>query len=161
MMLEPNDKQRIEASIRYFKASVGPIPPEVAQALPLFVWDADRLHSYPAPVRLTPVVELLHFLDAPVWRRTLSHPPFTLSPWEVASDGSQHKSHYERAMACDLDYSIDIICLSGGWRLADGYHRLLKAKVLDLRAILTHLIPETAIPSILQDEDRLPPLASN
>ncbi len=152
----PEDQARIEASCAYLQADVGPISDEVAATLPLFVWDTDRLRAYPSPVRRVPVFKLAYFLNAPVWRREGDY-PFSLSPAEVAERPGEHAWHYEHTLKVELEYPIEMICYETGWRLADGYHRLLKATIIDAPDILVHEIPERAIPMILADLTALPP----
>jgi len=155
-MRRPATADLLAASYAYFEADVGPIAPEVAAALPCFVWDMDRLRGYPAPVRSLPLTTVRHFLDAPVWRRAGGR-PFTLSPTEVVAAPARHRAHHEQAMRADLSFPIDLIDCADGRRLADGYHRLLKATVIGEEEILARLIPEAAIPLVLADLATMPP----
>lgn len=150
------DRARIAASVRWFLADVGPLPDGLADALPLFVWDEPRLRAAPAPVHAVPLPTLRRFLDAPVWRAPGGR-SFSLRPSEVlARPGAYPRSH-ARALVADLACPIALICGADGWRLADGYHRLLKAALLGLPSVLARLIPESAIPALLADLATLPP----
>lgn len=155
-MFSAEDEERLAASVLHMHEDVGPIPETVAVALPCFAWDMERMRAYPAPVTSVPLHEVSHFLQAPIWRRAGSI-PFTLAPVEVARRPQAHAGHYAQAMAADLQFPIDIICRREGWRLADGYHRLLKASILGNETIDVRLIPEHAIPLILADLEGFPP----
>ena len=156
----PAEQARIDASVRYFLADVGPVPPGLATGLPLFVWDTAKMRAYPAPVRPVALGELARFLDVPVWRRA-GEAPFTLRPAEVLARpelaDSLFRRTYRRALAADLACPVDIVCQVDGWRLADGYHRLLAANLLGRSELLARWIPEAAIPAILADLSTLPP----
>lgn len=154
--LSAQDEARIAASVAYFEADVGPIPPTVAAALPSFVWDKGLMRAHPAPIEHIPICALVGFLKAPVWRRP-GCGPFTLAPVEVGADPVRFASQLACAMRADLSYPIEMICLGDGRRLADGYHRLLKATLVGRRTIRARVIPESAIPSILADPRSLPP----
>jgi hypothetical protein len=145
----------ISESFAYFEADVGPIRPEVAAALPCFAWDLEKLRGFPAPVESLEVASLSYFLDAPIWRRAGDR-PFTLAPAEVAAHPAAHQEHFAQAMETDLSFPIEMIFSREAWRLADGYHRLLKATMLGEAAILARLLPEEAVPLVLADLSALP-----
>lgn len=109
-----------------------------------FWWDVRKLWNADLPVVPMPVTELAWLLDKPFWkdgRRKLA-----VSGRDVASDPGRYRLEYERTMAADLVYPINVILLGGRWVIMDGVHRLLKAWLLGRETIDAKQAREDDIP---------------
>lgn len=109
-----------------------------------FWWDVRKLWEAELPVVPLVVSELEWLLDLPFWndgKRKLA-----VCGRDVAADPDRYRSEYERTMAADLAYPINVIWLRGRWTIMDGVHRLLKAHLMRHDTILAKLAYADDIP---------------
>ena len=125
------------------------VPAELRGVLCEFVWDSDKLRRLPLPVGTVTVDSLRWHLDLPYWR--YDSQPFQVTPAQVKADPARYEEQYQRAMATDLGYPLDLLIRNDRWVILDGVHRLLKADVLGLRHVRVRRLPTAMLPLILQD----------
>src|SRR4051812_19692426 len=113
------------------------LPPDVQERFFDFHWDHQKLLNVEAPTESVPVVGLLWLLDLPIWQRTPEQKIFDLSPAEVLTDPARFSDRMKRIQGADLQFPLILMKnLRDEWVIMDGYHRLAKAKLSDLPAIL-------------------------
>jgi hypothetical protein len=125
------------------------VPAELRGVLCDFVWDADTLRRLPLPVDTATVDSLRWHLDLPYWRD--GGRPFRVTPAQVKVDPARYREQYQRTMAADLGYPLDLLFRSDQWVILDGVHRLLKADLLGLSTIQVRRLPAAMLPLILQE----------
>jgi hypothetical protein len=125
------------------------VPAELHGVLCDFVWDADKLRRLPLLVDTATVDSLRWHLDLPYWRH--DGKPFQITPAQVKADPARYREQYQRTMAADLSYPLDLLFRSDRWVILDGVHRLLKADVLGLSQIGVRPLPAAMLPLILQE----------
>jgi hypothetical protein len=114
-----------------------------------FVWDFDKLRHLPLPVETATLDSLRWHLDLPYWRH--DGQPFQVTPARVKADPARYEEQYQRAMATDLGYPLDLLFRNDQWVILDGVHRLLKADVLGLSNVRLRRLPTAMLPLILQE----------
>jgi hypothetical protein len=124
------------------------VPDELCGVLCDFVWDSDKLQRLPLPEETATVDSLRWHLDLPYWRH--DGKPFQVTPAQVKANPPHYEAHYQRAMAADLGYPIDLLFRNSRWVILDGVHRLLKADVLGLSYVRVRRLPAAMLPLILQ-----------
>jgi hypothetical protein len=124
------------------------LPAELRGVLCDFIWDSDALQRLPLPVDTVTVDSLRWHLDLPYWRH--DGKPFQVTPAQVKADPPHHQEQYQRTMAADLGYPLDLLFRNDRWVILDGVHRLLKADLLGLSHIEVRRLPATMLPLILQ-----------
>ena len=125
------------------------MPTELRGVLCDFVWDSDKLQRLPLPVETATVDALRWHLDLPYWRH--DGKPFQVTPAQVKANHTRYEVQYQRAMAADLGYPIDLLFRNDRWVILDGVHRLLKADVLGLSHVRVRRLPAAMLPFILQE----------
>jgi hypothetical protein len=125
------------------------VPDELRGVLCEFVWDSDKLQRLPLLVEMATVDSLRWHLDLPYWRH--DGKPFQVTPTQVKADPVRYEEHYQRAMAADLGYPLDLLFRNHRWVILDGVHRLLKADVLRISHVRVRRLPTAMLPFILQE----------
>ena len=110
-----------------------------------FWWDVRKLWVADLPVVAMPIRELEWLLDLPFWDDGPQE--LTVSARNVAAHPEHHQLEYDRTMAADLSYPINVILLKGRWTVMDGVHRLLKASLLGHDTILAKQAHPSDVPS--------------
>lgn len=113
----------------------GPPPPTPLQIeLGLtFWWDVRKLWAADLPIVEVPLAQLERILAYPFWKDGSKE--VTVSGHDVAAAPEHYPAEYERTMATELAYPVNVILPSGRWTVMDGLHRLLKASLLGLETI--------------------------
>ena len=125
------------------------VPDELRGVLCDFVWDSDKLRHLPLPVETATADSLRWHLDLPYWRH--DGQPFQVRPARVKADPARYEEQYQRAMATDLGYPLDLLFRNDQWVILDGVHRLLKADVLGLSNVRVRRLSTAMLPLILQE----------
>ena len=125
------------------------VPAGLRDVLYDFVWDADKLLRLPLPVVTATVDSLRWHLDLPYWRD--GSRPFQVTPAQVKVDPARYQEQYQRTMAADLAYPLDLLFRSDRWVILDGVHRLLKADLRGLSQVRVRHLPAAMLPLILQE----------
>lgn len=111
-----------------------------------FHWSIEKVWLLDVSVEDISVDELKWHFDIPFWSSENGF--YDLRPLEVINDPKKWKKDYDRAMASDLKYPLDIMFWKNNWLLLDGLHRLVKANVLGIKTVKIRKIPVEAIPQI-------------
>lgn len=109
-----------------------------------FDWDVQKLWAADLPVVVMPVRELQWLLDKPFWKDGAKR--MAVSGRDIIDDPKRYRAEYERTMAADLSYPINVILVRGRWVILDGVHRLLKAWIRGHDTILAMQAHERDIP---------------
>jgi len=109
-----------------------------------FDWDVQKLWAANLPVVAMPVRELQWLLDKPFWKDGATR--LAVSGLDVAGNPGRYPAEYERTLAADLSYPINVILLRSRWVIMDGVHRLLKAWICGHDTILAKQAQEQDIP---------------
>lgn len=109
-----------------------------------FYWDVLKLWDADLPLAWMQVRELAWLLDKPFWND--GSKKLAVSGRDVAEAPERHRAEYERAMAADLSFPINVILLRGRWVIMDGLHRLLKAWMCGHEMIVAKQAREQDIP---------------
>jgi hypothetical protein len=123
------------------------VPAELRDVLCDFLWDLDKLQRLPLPVGTATIDRLRWHLDLPYWRH--DGKPFQVTPRQVKADPGRYPEQYQRTMAADLGYPLDLLFRNGQWVILDGVHRLLKADLLGLTNVQVRRLPAAMLPLIL------------
>jgi hypothetical protein len=125
------------------------VPPELAAHILDFHWSGDLLHALNLPSTALPLAELAHHLDLPFW--AYDGRPFRVTPHQVAGDPVTYQAQYERTLAADLRYPLDVLRHSDGrLTVLDGVHRLLRGELegrptVDVRILAWNRLDEIAV----------------
>lgn len=112
-----------------------------------FHWSSKKVWALDEPVVEMPIEELMWHFDIPFWE-VADTDDYNLKPWEVIKDPDKHSLHYKKIQEADLKYPLDIMENKGRWLILDGLHRLVKAHLQDLKAVMVRKIPRSRIPEI-------------
>jgi hypothetical protein len=115
------------------------VPTELRGVLLDFVWDADRLRELDLPTRTVPVSDLDWHLDLPFW--SVDDLPFQVTPRQVAAEAHRFSAQYERTLAADLRFPLDVVERTDRLTILDGVHRLLKAVMIGRDRIAVRVLP--------------------
>lgn len=113
-----------------------------------FPWKEEKVWVLDVPVEDMPIKELTWHFDIPFhWN---NGGKYNLKSWDIIDNPEKYKKEYDRTMACDLKYPIDIMENKGRWLILDGLHRLMKSQILKMDTVKVRKIPRGAIPKILE-----------
>lgn len=123
------------------------MPPVMQALLPNAMWDRARLHQLVLPVLELPLAGLRWQLDLPWWRD--GERRFAVTPNRVRDDPERYAVHWRRTLDADLAFPIDLL---QGDRLIilDGVHRLLKADILGMSTVATHVLDAARFAEIVE-----------
>lgn len=123
------------------------IIPEIIQEVGFdFRWSDEKVWDLDYPSVEIPISDLSWHFDMPFWN--LDDEKYTLTPNQVISDPIKFKVEYDRTMAADLSYPIDIMENKGRLLILDGLHRLVKAKIKGYDRVRVRNIPRSEIENI-------------
>jgi peptidase E len=113
-----------------------------------FNWDIKKVWALDIPITKMAISELTWHFNIPfLWENDGF---YNLKPQEVIDNPKGHKQEYERTIASDLKYPIDIMENKGRWLILDGLHRLMKANIQGLNEVNVRIIPRDEIPAIIK-----------
>ena len=92
------------------------------------------------------IKELEWHFDVPFWN--LNGVFYTLKPSDVINNKEVYKREYQRIMASDISYPIDIMENKGRYVILDGLHRLVKCKLLGMKEVTVRIIPRSEISNL-------------
>jgi len=73
---------------------------------------------------------------------------YALTPNQVMSDPYTYQKEYDRIMAADEKYPIDVMENKGRLVILDGLHRLVKQKLQGKKTIAVRIIPRSEISNL-------------
>ena len=111
-----------------------------------FWWDVRKVWKLDYPVEDMDISELEWHFEIPFWNTEKGY--YDLRPIDVMDSPSTHEEEFNRTMRTDLAYPVDIMMNKGRWLILDGLHRLVKARIQDIRKIKVRRIPRSEIKNI-------------
>ncbi|MCM1052544.1 MAG: ParB/RepB/Spo0J family partition protein [Ruminococcus sp.] len=129
---EMNDKQYIPESVLKYGFE--------------FDWDEEDVWKLDYPTKEINIKELEWHFNIPFWN--WNNEWYTLKPIDVINNPEKYKEQYDRIMASDISYPIDVMENKGRLVILDGLHRLVKYKLLGMDKIKVRIIPRSEIKNI-------------
>jgi hypothetical protein len=114
-------------------------PALIERYLYAFDWDVEAIWALSLPIEERDVSELEWILAAPVWPGPAG--PYTVTPMEVVMQPTLHASEFDRMLAADVAYPIDITFHLDRWVILDGVHRLLQLHRNGARTARVRIVP--------------------
>ncbi|MBI2550888.1 hypothetical protein HYV73_00900 [Candidatus Uhrbacteria bacterium] len=114
-----------------------------------FSWDEKKVWVLDLPVTEMNIGELEWHFDIPFLSEYGKI--YNLKPRDVMDHPDQHQEEYDRTMAADMQYPIEIMENKGCWLILDGLHRLMKAHVNGQQTVQVRIVPRDVIPRIISD----------
>lgn len=112
-----------------------------------FSWDEHKVWELDFPTETMPIDKLIWHLDTPfIWSKPDGY--YDVRPREVIDSPEKYTEEYERILAVDTNYPIDIMWWRERWLILDGLHRLMKKVIEGSDDVQVRKIPESAIPLI-------------
>lgn len=111
-----------------------------------FDWSSKKVWELDAPTEEMDINELTwHFAIPFMWH---DGGVYNLTPQEIIDNPKKYPEEYERTMAADTAYPIDIMENKGRWLILDGLHRLMKLAIEGHKTVQVRKIPRSDIPLI-------------
>jgi hypothetical protein len=124
------------------------VPASIQAIMPNVTWNRERLHQLALPVRDIAVRELRWQLDLPWWR--YGERVFAITPNQVRDDPERFAVQWWRMLDADLEFPINLLERDGRLVLLDGFHRLLKADMLEMPTIAARVVDADHFSQILE-----------
>ena len=115
-----------------------------------FHWKNSKVWALSVAQSAMPISELVWHFDIPFLDHNNGR--YNLRPLQVIESPESFKSEYERTMAAELDYPIDIMENKGRWLILDGLHRLMKSYILKYEIVNVRKIPRGFIKLITPED---------
>lgn len=114
-----------------------------------FEWDNKKVWKLNIPIKDIAISKLAWQFDIPFWR--YGKVKYAITPNQVMSDPKKYRYQYNRIMASNLKYPIDVMKnKKGKWEILDGLHRLVKAKILGHKTVKVRKVSTAKIKDILK-----------
>ena len=123
------------------------VPKSIQAIMPNVMWNRARLQRLDLPVRDIPVAQLRWQLDLPWWRH--GNKVFAVTPNQVRNDPETFVIQFRRMLDADLDFPIHVL-ERDRLILLDGFHRLLKADMLEMRTISARVVNLAQFADVLE-----------
>jgi hypothetical protein len=117
------------------------LPRIIEQVWYAFDWNAEDLWALDLKAERFPLARLEWMLDIPAFG--FEGRDYCLSPREVLRQPYRYASEYQRVVAADLVFPIEIIWLRGRWVILDGVHRMMKAHEAQHDEIVVRKVPRS------------------
>lgn len=111
-----------------------------------FDWDEKDVWALDYPIEDMEIEMLEWHLSVPFWN--WANEWYVISPNDVIKNREYYKEQYDRIMASDIAYPIDIMENKGRFVIFDGLHRLVKCKILGMNKVKVRIIPRNEIKNI-------------
>lgn len=111
-----------------------------------FSWDEKSVWELDYPSTDMDINELAWHFDIPFWN--FGGERYNLSPNDVINSPQKYKAEYDRIMAADESYPIDVMENKGRLTILDGLHRLVKQKIQGKDVVKVRIIPRSEIKNI-------------
>jgi hypothetical protein len=102
------------------------LPPTLHGLFPKCRWDQAKLWALSTPVTLMSTHDLWWLLDLPVWPTNPPASIFDLAPTTVMRNPELYPRRWNRILAADTGYPIELYRYNNRWIILDGYHRLAR-----------------------------------
>lgn len=114
-----------------------------------FDWDEKKVWQLGLPVSEIGIDQLVWHFDVPFYTDSETGRKYGLNPREIIDDPVRYVKEYERTMAADLSYPLDIMENKGRLLLLDGLHRLIKAYINGQKTVKVRTVPRSKILEII------------
>lgn len=111
-----------------------------------FDWDEKDVWALDYPIEDIEIEMLEWHLSVPFWN--WANEWYVISPNDVIKNREYYKEQYDRIVASDIAYPIDIMENKGRFVILDGLHRLVKCKILGMNKVKVRIIPRNEIKNI-------------
>ena len=111
-----------------------------------FDWDEEDVWKLDYPPQEIDIDLLEWHFEIPFWN--WNNEWYVISPNDVIKNREYYKEQYDRIMASDIAYPIDIMENKGRFVILDGLHRLVKCKILGMNKVKVRIIPRNEIKNI-------------
>lgn len=118
-----------------------------------FDWDEEDVWKLNYPIQEMAMEILEWHFERPFWN--WNHEEYVLKPIDVIHNSEKFKLEYDRIMASDISYPIDIMENKGRYVILDGLHRLVKCKLLGMDKVNVRIIPRNEIPNISKENEKI------
>lgn len=108
-------------------------------------WETREIWGIEAPRRALPIREIEWHLDWPFFSSSPPLPLFDLKPRDVLANPREHTKHWNRVLAADLAFPIDVTTFGDRLVILDGFHRLLKSIDACATVMECRLVPRRCI----------------
>jgi hypothetical protein len=112
-------------------------------------WHTEKLWALPTEVSTANLADLLWHLELPVWQSGPST-RFDLSPRQVLDAPEEHWAHWQRVLAADPGYPLELFESYGRWVIMDGYHRLARHVIERSHEVVVRYHDQALLPAILR-----------
>ncbi len=128
-----------------------PLPKIIQEVGFDFSWDVEKVWKLDEPTVRVPIETLLWHFEIPFWE-TEGTDDYNLSVWQTLADPEKEKSHWQKILAADLAYPIDVMPNKGRLLILDGLHRLAKSYLRGKKEVDIRIIPRSRIAEITEDD---------
>lgn len=111
-----------------------------------FDWNEDDVWKLNYPTQEIALEILEWHFNIPFWN--WDNEWYVLKPIDVINNPQKYKLQYDRVMASDISYPIDVMVNKERLVILDGLHRLVKCKLLGMNKVKVRIIPRKEIPNI-------------
>lgn len=109
----------------------------------------EKVWALDIPVTSMSLSKLDWQFDIPFWKH--GNKKYAITPNQVLKNKRKYRYQYNRIMNSNLKYPIDIAKSGKGkWKILDGLHRLVKARVLGLTKVNVRKISSTQLKELLK-----------
>jgi len=125
-----------------------PLPAHIVPHAFAFLWDNKKVWALTIPVETMSITDLDWHQDIP-WLHTPGG-RFDVTPADIMRYPDLHRAQYDRTMASDLTYPIDVMfnATTNRWQILDGLHRLMKSMALGNDTVTVRKVTDEMIPLI-------------
>lgn len=111
-----------------------------------FDWNEEDVWKLNYPTQEIALEILEWHFNIPFWN--WNNEWYILKPIDVINNPQKYKLQYDRVMASDISYPIDVMVNKERLVILDGLHRLVKCKLLGMNKVKVRIIPRKEIPNI-------------
>ncbi len=111
-----------------------------------FDWNEEDVWKLNYPTQEIALEILEWHFNIPFWN--WDNEWYVLKPIDVINNPQKYKLQYDRVMASDISYPIDVMVNKERLVILDGLHRLVKCKLLGMNKVKVRIIPRKEIPNI-------------
>ncbi|HEX2735724.1 MAG TPA: hypothetical protein VHM70_29190 [Polyangiaceae bacterium] len=93
------------------------------------LWDTPCIWALPTAVTSSSLDGLWWHAALPIWSTVRHEARFDLRPLDVVAHPERYPRHWDRILAADRSYPLELFQKSGRWVIVDGYHRLIRHRL--------------------------------
>lgn len=119
-----------------------------------FNWSNRRVWSLPLPAIVIPIEEIDWHLEATLWSTVPGKRLFDVAPLAVLENPDRYPWHFERILAADVRFPLDVAVNDGRDVILDGVHRLAKLRRDGASQLRIRRVPRELMAFIESDENQ-------